>query len=68
MNNFFLLQVDENLYTEAYRKSEYIKGSNEDLPTPFRIGRITEIYCKKSPGSKLPDMTNIRIKVCKYYR
>ena len=29
---------DEVTYPELYRKSEYIKGSNSDVPTPFQIG------------------------------
>ena len=30
--------VDEERYPEAYRKSEYVKGSNLDVPKPFQIG------------------------------
>jgi DNA (cytosine-5)-methyltransferase 1 len=29
---------DETRYPELYRKSEYIKGSNSDVPKPFQIG------------------------------
>ena len=29
---------DEVTYPELYRKSEYIKGSNSDVPAPFQIG------------------------------
>ena len=29
---------DELKYPELYRKSEYIKGSNLDVPKPFQIG------------------------------
>lgn len=29
---------DEVKYPELYRKSEYIKGSNLDVPKPFQIG------------------------------
>ena len=29
---------DEARYPELYRKSEYIKGSNSDVPKPFQIG------------------------------
>lgn len=31
---------DETTYPELYRKSEYIKGSNSDVPTPFQIGKL----------------------------
>lgn len=33
---------DEAKYPELYRKSEYIKGSNSDVPKPFQIG-ITDM-------------------------
>ena len=29
---------NEEKYPELYRKSEYVKGSNLDVPTPFQIG------------------------------
>ena len=29
---------DEVTYPELYRKSEYVKGSNSDVPKPFQIG------------------------------
>ncbi len=32
---------DEATYPELYRKSEYIKGSNSDVPKPFQIGNAT---------------------------
>ena len=40
-------QVDEDVYPEYYRKpTEYVKGSNYDVPQPFKIGtnqqQITE--------------------------
>ncbi|XP_023241204.1 DNA (cytosine-5)-methyltransferase 1-like [Centruroides sculpturatus] len=58
--------IDEDLYPEFYRKSEYIKGSNLDAPEPFRIGRIVNIYklCK----GKLADKFDIKFKVNKFYR
>lgn len=30
-------------YPELYRKSEYVKGSNLDVPTPFQIGNLPVI-------------------------
>lgn len=32
--------ADESTYPELYRKSEYIKGSNDDVPKPFQIGKL----------------------------
>ena len=29
---------DEDKFPELYRKSEYVKGSNLDVPKPFQIG------------------------------
>ena len=29
---------NEEKYPELYRKSEYVKGSNLDVPMPFQIG------------------------------
>nr|AKR53930.1 DNA (cytosine-5) methyltransferase 1 [Latrunculia apicalis] len=37
---------DEATYPELYRKSEYIKGSNSDVPKPFQIGQIVKIVSK----------------------
>ena len=31
---------DPDTYPELYRKSEYVKGSNLDVPTPFQIGKL----------------------------
>ena len=31
---------NEDKYPELYRKSEYVKGSNLDVPTPFQIGKL----------------------------
>ena len=30
---------DQVKFPELYRKSEYIKGSNTDVPQPFQIGK-----------------------------
>lgn len=32
-------RADEVTYPELYRKSEYIKGRNSDVPIPFQIGK-----------------------------
>ncbi|CAI9739711.1 DNA (cytosine-5)-methyltransferase 1-like [Octopus vulgaris] len=62
-------EFDDDAYTEAYRKSsDYIKGSNEYVPQPFHIGRITEIFCRKVSNSRLMDLTDIKIKITKFYR
>lgn len=61
-------KVDEELYPEGYRKGDYIKGSNESVPEPFRVGRILAIFCKKSSGSKIANLGEIKVKVAKFYR
>ena len=40
--------VDEDLYPEFYRKSEYVKGNNFNTPDPFQVAIIKKI--KKSEG------------------
>ncbi|XP_076436549.1 DNA (cytosine-5)-methyltransferase 1-like [Babylonia areolata] len=55
----------EDLYPEAYRKTEFVKGSNNDCPEPFRIGRIERIFC---PNSTTVDVSELRIRVRKFYR
>lgn len=62
-------EVDEDVYPEAYRKrSEYIKGSNADVPEPFKIGKIISIFAKKGSGDTKdgPEVFKLRIK--KFYR
>ncbi|XP_052224566.1 DNA (cytosine-5)-methyltransferase 1-like isoform X2 [Dreissena polymorpha] len=59
--------VDEEVYPEAYRKSDYIKGSNDDIPDTFRIGRIEQIYTK-DPNGGIPCLDKIKLKVKKFYR
>lgn len=66
-NAVIVLQVDEEVYPEAYRKSDYIKGSNEDIPETFRIGRIESIYTSTS-SSGIPALDKIKLKVKKFYR
>lgn len=36
---------DELQFPELYRKSEYIKGSNTDVPKPFQIGNDHHFCC-----------------------
>uniref|UniRef100_A0A8D3EAM3 DNA (cytosine-5)-methyltransferase n=1 Tax=Scophthalmus maximus TaxID=52904 RepID=A0A8D3EAM3_SCOMX len=60
--------VDEDLYPEYYRKSsDYIKGSNQDAPSPFRIGRIKEIFCHRRSNGK-PDSAEVKLRLYKFYR
>ena len=59
--------MDEELYPEAYRKSDYIKGSNDEVPEPFRIVHIEQIFIKES-GSSFPSLDKIKLKVKKFYR
>lgn len=62
-----MLQVDEDLYPEYYRKSsDYVKGSNTSTPNPFCIGLITAI--KTSLKDKLIVSSDICLKVVKFYR
>lgn len=64
----FFAQVDDDIYPEAYRKTEYVKGSNEACPEPYRIGRIEQIFCKKSASSSLVNVSEVKIRVRKFYR
>ncbi|KAM6475712.1 DNA (cytosine-5)-methyltransferase 1 [Liasis olivaceus] len=60
--------VNEELYPEHYRKySEYIKGSNQDAPEPYRIGRIKAIYCNIRSSGR-PNEAEIKLHVYKLYR
>ena len=60
-------QDDEDMYPELYRKGDYIKGSNEDVPDPYQIGRILEISAKKEFG-RHPTPGDVKIKVNKFCR
>ena len=64
--NVPLIKVDEDIYPEAYRKSDYIKGSNEDIPDTYRIARITHIMTKVTTTG--PALDKIKFKVTKFYR
>ncbi|XP_061469721.1 DNA (cytosine-5)-methyltransferase 1 isoform X5 [Rhineura floridana] len=60
--------VDEELYPEHYRKySEYIKGSNQDAPEPYRVGQIKAIYCNIRSSGR-PNEAEIKLRVYKLYR
>ncbi|GFS20276.1 DNA (cytosine-5)-methyltransferase [Elysia marginata] len=62
-------KIDENLYPEAYRKSEYVKGSNDKCPEPFRVVRIMEIFVKKTAVKQDEiDIKDIKLKLAKFYR
>lgn len=50
------------MYPEAYRKSDYVKGSNTDAPAPFKIGYIAKIYQSNKKSSKPKVIVN------KFYR
>ncbi|KAL1478241.1 hypothetical protein MTO96_016426 [Rhipicephalus appendiculatus] len=61
--------VDEEMYPEYYRKrSEYIKGSNADVPEPFKIGKIVSIYKKSGSGNGKNEPEMFRLRVKKFYR
>ncbi|XP_061556979.1 DNA (cytosine-5)-methyltransferase 1 [Phycodurus eques] len=60
--------VDEDLYPEYYRKSsDYIKGSNQDAPEPFRVGRIKEIFSHRRSNGKV-DLSEVKLRLYKFYR
>lgn len=61
--------LDEEVYTELYRKrSEYIKGSNSDVPEPFRIGKIVSIQGRSGGGDTFDDPERFKLLVKKFYR
>ena len=35
--------MDEDVYPEYYRKSDYIKGNNDKTPDPFQLAVIKKI-------------------------
>ncbi|KAG8181044.1 hypothetical protein JTE90_024790 [Oedothorax gibbosus] len=49
-------EVDETMYPEAYRKNDYIKGSNVDVPKPFAVGYIVNIF-QNQKKSSMPKLT-----------
>ncbi|KAK3733077.1 hypothetical protein QZH41_008420, partial [Actinostola sp. cb2023] len=61
--------IDEDVYPEYYRKSsDYVKGSNQDVPAPFQIGRIIKIFTRNSSGKLTTTDEDVFIKVAKLYR
>lgn len=61
-----LLQPDPEIYTEAYRKVEAVRGSNENTPEPFRVARIISVFITKA--DKMVGGDNIMLRVAKFYR
>ena len=55
------------MYPEAYRKGQYVKGSNDQVPEPFRVGRIIQIYVSDSVGNH-PEPMDVKLKIAKFYR
>ena len=58
---------NEAEYTEKYRKTETIKGSNLDTPEPFCIGYVVGVSCVGIINKRLSP-TEVRLKVVKMYR
>ncbi|XP_074116994.1 DNA (cytosine-5)-methyltransferase 1-like [Sminthopsis crassicaudata] len=57
-------EVNEEQYPEYYRKhSEYIKGSKQNAPEPYRVGQIKEIFCENESNG-----TAIKLRINKFYR
>ncbi|KFM81899.1 DNA (cytosine-5)-methyltransferase PliMCI, partial [Stegodyphus mimosarum] len=52
-------ELDPDMYPEAYRKSGYIKGSNLDVPEPFKIGYVKSIYQNKGKSSMPHVLVNL---------
>ncbi|CAN8014880.1 unnamed protein product [Ixodes persulcatus] len=62
-------EVDEDVYTEQYRKrSEYVKGSNVNIPEPFRIGKILSIQGKTGSDDTSDGPERFKLLVKKFYR
>eukprot|EP00795_Rhopilema_esculentum_P006330 gene6330-11763_t len=58
---------DEEMYPEYYRKgSDHIKGSNLDVPSPFRIGQVLSVYKRK--GVFGDSLEEIFLRLRKFYR
>lgn len=57
---------DEVKYPELYRKSEYVKGSNYDLPKPFQVATIKEVFSK--PSAKITMETVVMLRLRMFYR
>jgi len=58
---------DEELYPEAYRKGNYVKGSNDHVPEPFRVARILKIGVSMSIKGT-PSPHDVKLTVQKFYR
>ena len=62
---------DEPTYPELYRKSEYIKGSNSDVPAPFQIGRCVcvcigkffDVYLYSLKGKLLRSLVGLVVEM-----
>lgn len=63
----FHCQVDETLYPEAYRKGDYVKGSNDCVPEPFRVAQILKITTSASIKGT-PSLEDVKLTVQKFYR
>ena len=64
----FCVQVDEDIYPEAYRKAGPGTGRSKACSQPFLIGHIEQIFCPKSSSSGVPDLSQLQIRVRKFYR
>ena len=60
--------IDEDMYPEYYRKGDYIKGSNEEVPEPFKIGKILQIHVIRDFGNEAPSVDEVYFKIQKFYR
>jgi len=60
-------KCDEDLYPEAYRKGNYVRGSKDHVPEPFRVARILKIGMSTSIKGT-PSSENVKLTVQKFYR
>ncbi|XP_063689168.1 DNA (cytosine-5)-methyltransferase 1-like [Bolinopsis microptera] len=57
-------KVDDEMFPEYYRKTDYIKGNNDLVPEVFRIGRVVS-FSTKQEGL---DGSSVKVTVKKMYR
>ncbi|ESN92163.1 hypothetical protein HELRODRAFT_116156 [Helobdella robusta] len=63
-----VIKYDEDVYPELYRKTEYIKGSNEQVPEPFRIALVVGFFVKTESNSRKVKVEEVNVVVQKFYR
>lgn len=59
-------KFDCDEYPELYRKTKHIKGSNENVPEPFRVVRIISIFSRNKSNAEKKNA--VELEVAKFYR